>query len=325
MLICALVIAKYVRISLNLMQEVPPPLSMKVRDFRPIAGDDVEFVATDGLRLRGTMCIRSDRRKPPRGLIVFAPEFKADRDSMARYGRPLWDAGYDIFSFDFRNHGESAEEPGYNSRQWASDREIADINGAFVFVESWLAAEGRPVEYGLFGMSRGACAGLVAAAQRPQIKAIISDGAFSSARVLEQMMKRYAEVFASVELLYRNHPPEFWRFLRWCVFAAYRRRFGVVFPCVQKAVSRMIPRPMLFIHGARDSYITESQSRLLYAVAPQPRELWIVAKAKHNQAVVVQPEEYARRTVDFFDLFLAGCPRPDNTYRAGRLAELMKA
>lgn len=320
----ALVIAKYVRIALNIMQEIPPPLSMKVRDFRPIPGDDVEFWATDGLRLRGTLCIRQNPRQPSRGLIVFAPEFKSDRESVARYCRPLWEAGYDLFTFDFRNHGESADQDGYSPRQWCSEREVADITGAFMYAEEWLRAEGRPVEYGLFGISRGACAGILAAAQRPTVKAIVTDGAFSSDRLLEQLMKRYAEIFASVELIYRNHPPEFWRFLRWCVFAAYRRRFGCWFPSVQKAITRMIPRPTLFIHGERDSYVRESQSRLLYAVAPQPRHLWIVPGAKHNQSAVLHPQEYARYTIEFFDHFLARRATPRNQYGARPLAELMR-
>src|SRR5438105_9948881 len=80
----ALVIRKYIRIALNIMQESPLPLAMKVRDFRPLPGDDVEFWATDGLRLRGTLCPRRNRTDPPRGMILFAPEFKSDRESCAR-------------------------------------------------------------------------------------------------------------------------------------------------------------------------------------------------------------------------------------------------
>lgn len=316
--LCALIIRKYVRITVNILQEAPLPLSRKVRDFRPIRGDDVQFWATDGLLLRGTICLRPNTHEPPRGLIVCAPEYKSDRESVARYCRPLWEAGYDLFTFDFRNHGESAAEEGYVPRQWPSDREVADVAGALTYVEEWLSGEGRPVEYGVFGISRGAGAAIVAAAQRPTVKAIATDGAFSPDRVLEHYLKRYAEVFATVEFVYRNHPPEFWRFLRWCVFLACRRRFGCSFQSVQRAIMRMMPRPMLFIHGARDSYISESQSRLLYAVASQPRHLWIVPRAKHNQSVVVAPQDYARRTVDFFDLYLAGQPRPDNSYRAAQ-------
>jgi len=323
-LVFLVVLGKYIRIAINIMQESPLPLAMKVRDFRPIPGDDVEFLATDGLRLVGTICRRSDPREPSRGVILFAPEYKNDRESCARYCRALWESGYDLFTFDFRNHGDSAEEIGYTPRQWASDREVADMTGAMVFLEDWLRRHGRPVEYGIFGISRGACAGIVAAAQRPTVKAIVTDGLFCADRVLEYYLRRWAEVFATVEIVYRNHPPEFWSFMRWCIVSACERKFKCKFPAVHKAIARMMPRPVLLIHGERDSYIPEEQSRQLYAIASQPRYLWIVPRAKHNQAVILQPEEYASRTVDFFDRFLARKDDPDNSYRVGRLAEMMR-
>jgi hypothetical protein len=34
--------------------------------------------------------------------------------------------------------------------------------------------------------------------------------------------------------------------------------------------------------------------------------MWIVPKAKHNQSVIVAPDQYARRTVAFFCKYLAG-------------------
>ena len=299
-----LVIGRYVRIAVNIMQESPLPLAMKVRDFRPIPGDDVTFWASDGLCLRGTLCLRPNTHQPPRGMILFAPEYKNDRESCARYCRPRWEAGYDLFTFDFRNHGHSAEEPGYAPRQWASDRECADMTGAMAWLEDWLRREGRPVAYGLFGISRGGCAGILAASQRSAVRAIVVDGAFSADRILEHYLRRYAEIFARVEVVYRNHPPEFWSLMRWIILRRCERRFGCSFPSVQRAIGRMIPRPMLFIHGGRDSYIPELQSRLLYAVAPQPRYLWIVSGARHNQSVVTQPGEYARRTIAFFDEYL---------------------
>jgi hypothetical protein len=70
----------------------------------------------------------------------------------------------------------------------------------------------------------------------------------------------------------------------------------------------MRPTPILFIHGAKDGYIPVDQTRLLYAAARDPKFLWIVPNAKHNQNASVQPEEYARRTSEFFDSYLAEFP-----------------
>jgi len=242
----------------------------------------------------------------PKGMVIFAHEFSSDMYSCARYCGPLLAAGYDVFSFDFRGHGESSGEPGYQPRQWPSDREVSDMLGAIACVEEWLESGGRPVEIGLFGISRGAGAAILAAQNNPAVKAIISDGAFSSDTTLEHLMKRWAYIFAKVRFVYENHPPQFWRFLRWLLFRECRRKLNCTFPSVRKALARIPgPRPMLFIHGERDSYIPVEQSQRLYELAPGPKSLWVVPGAKHNQSVVVRPEYYAARTVAFFDEHLA--------------------
>ncbi|MCK6455141.1 MAG: alpha/beta hydrolase [Phycisphaerae bacterium] len=316
-----LVIRKYVLISLNIFTDTEPPLSRVQVSHPRLPGDDVDFWSEDGVRLRGVFMHPVDG-VPRKGLILFAPEFKSDRYSCARYCLPLIQNGYDVFSFDFRGHGDSARQRGYVPRQWASDREIADVRGALAFLRNWLEENHRPLEIGFFGISRGAAAGILTSARDSMVKCFVTDGAFSSDAALEHLMKRWAYIFAKVKFVYENHPPEFWMFLRWAMIHRAERRFGCSFPSVRKAIPDMLPRPMLFIHGERDSYIPVEQSRLLYALAPQPRYLWIVPDARHNQCVAVRPAEYARRTVEFFDRFLAGQCGPDNMYQLGSFAEM---
>jgi pimeloyl-ACP methyl ester carboxylesterase len=316
-----LILRKYVRISLNIFTDTHPPLSMSQLRHPRLAGEEVDFWSADGLRLRGLFLHPPPEAPQRKGLILFAPEFKSDRHSCARYCLPLLRAGYDVFSFDFRGHGESASETGYTPRQWPSDREIADVHGAMAYVRDWLSEQNRSTDIGFFGISRGAGAGLLATAHDPGVKCFVTDGAFSSDAALEYLMKRWAYIFATVRFVYENHPPEFWMFLRWCMICEAERKFGCRFPSVRKTIRTMLPRPMLFIHGERDSYIPVELSQALYAQAPQPRYLWIVPGAKHNQCVDVEPANYARRTVDFFDRFLTGQCAPSNIYQQGLFAE----
>ena len=312
-----LIIMKYVRISLNIMRTTKPPLTRNPLDYARLSGEPVSFPAGDGLRLSGMM-IRANPLVPRRGLIVFAHEFCSDMHSCARYCRPFQEAGYDVFTFDFRGHGQSDNTADYAPRQWVSNREIDDMRGAVAYVADWLERHGYPRRIGLFGISRGASAGILAAAENPDIRVIVSDGAFSSDRTIEYFMKRWAYIFAKVRIVYENHPPAFWRFLRWCMMNFARREFGCTFPSVRKAIQRMTPRPALFIHGEKDSYLPVEQSRLLYALAPQPKHLWIAPGARHNQAATRHPEIYARLTVGFFDRYLVGLkPQPAETPRGG--------
>ena len=314
-IIPALIIMKYARISLNIMRTTKPPLTRNPLDYEPLRGDPVNFTAFDGLRLSGAL-IRANPDVPRRGMIIFAHEFCSDMASCGRYCRPLWEVGYDVFTFDFRGHGQSDKDPVYTPRQWVSDRDIADMRGVVAYVTDWLEREGLPREIGVFGISRGACAAIITAAENENIRALVADGAFSTDRTIEYFMKRWAYIFAKVKIVYENHPPLFWRFLRWSMMHFARREFRCRFPSVRKAIMRMKPRAVFFVHGQRDSFLPVEQSRLLYALAAQPKYMWLAPGARHNQAAILHPELYARLTTEFFDRHLAHLPA---TGRGGRV------
>ncbi len=260
--------------------------------------------------------------RPYRGTLVFANELGADQYSAVRYCRGLLDAGYEVFAFDFRGEGRSDAQSGYHTRLWPSDREQADVLGAIAYVEECLEQRGCPREVGLVGVSRGAGAALLGAVGLPSVKAIMIDGGFSTDAYLEYLMQRWVSIFAKVRLVYENHPPTFWRFLRWLSIREASRQLGCRFPSVRKAVPRLGKMPMLVIHGAKDGHIPVAQSQLLYDLAEGPKSLWICPGAKHNQAVAVQPRLYAEYSVRFFDHYLARVSPADALDGLGLLSEL---
>ncbi|MEI7837862.1 MAG: alpha/beta fold hydrolase [Planctomycetota bacterium] len=296
--------AKYIRIVLNLFCDTPPPLSMGPLDFERLEGEEVRFRSFDGISLRG-MYIRTADRAAVKGTVVFCHEYGSDMHSCARYGRPLVDAGFDIFTFDYRGHGESSCTRHYHQIQWPSDKELEDTLGACAFVQAELGAQGRNQDIGVFGISRGAGAGLLAACSDDNVKAIVCDGAFSTDATVIALMRRWAHIFSNAKLIYQRHSDLFWRILFWLTMRFAQRKLNRRFPSVRLALRDMRPRPILFIHGQRDSYIRVEQTRILYTDAPDPKYLWIVEKAKHNQSVIIQPEQYAARTIAFFRRHLA--------------------
>jgi len=58
--------------------------------------------------------------------------------------------------------------------------------------------------------------------------------------------------------------------------------------------------PVLLIHGAADSNISPSASKALYEAGRDHAELWIVPGAEHCGASSVQPNEFRRRVVAWF-------------------------
>ncbi len=298
-------LSKYVRICLNLFADTHPPMALGPLDFQRLEGEIVRFRSFDGTSLRG-MRLRTHNPNACKGTIVFCHEFSSDMYSCARYTRPLLDVGFDVFTFDFRGHGDSSCGKRYHPLQWPTDRELEDVLGACAHIEAVLAAEGKPADVGIFGISRGAGAALLAASSDTNIKAVICDGAFNTETTLIALMKRWANIFARVRLVYESHPDTFWRLLVWLLMRFAQPKLGCRFLSVAKALREMQARPILFIHGKRDSYIQEEQTRMLYDKAPSPKYLWIVEEAKHNHSVVVEPKQYAARTITFFRRHLAG-------------------
>lgn len=299
-----LVMAKYVRICLNLFMDTRP-LGYGPVDYQIPHGQLVRFRSFDGTSLRG-MHINTPNRAACKGTIVFCHEYNCDMYSCARYAQPLVEAGFDVFTFDFRGHGESSCGRRYRPLQWASDKELEDVLGACGYIESVLSGAGRTTDIGIFGVSRGAGAALLAAASNPNIKAIVCDGAFNTATTVISLMKRWAHIFARVRLVYENHPKVFWESLFWLVRRLAQPRLSCRFLSVRSALREMQPRPILFIHGQRDSYIRVEQTQILYDEAPSPKYLWIVPGAQHNKSVITSSAEYAQRTIAFFRRYLAG-------------------
>lgn len=314
-----LILRKYVIIARNILDDTPPPLSMGPLDFQRIEGEPFSFRSFDGHALSGMM-LAGNPSCEPRGLIIFAHEYSSDAYSCARYCRPLLKAGYEVMTFDFRGHGESSREQGYKPRQWASDREQSDMLGAIAFAEEYLEEAGRPRDVGLCGISRGGAAAILGAVGVPSVRAILTDGAFSTDSTLEYLMKRWATIFAKVRVVAESHPPVFWRFLRWLLVRNAARNWGCRFPSVRKAMVRLGERPIFLIHGEKDSFIPVAQSQMLYDLALGPKYLWIVPGARHNQSALVQPDQYADRIVRFFDQHLAG--QTDAPLPEGQLSDL---
>ncbi len=292
-------LGRYVKIGFNVMRDTMIPLSMVSNASDKLPGTELEFFALDGMSLRGVL-LRGKASQSGQATIIFCHEFGANKNSCLRYCSSLLEAGFNIFTFDFRNHGNSSRELNYAPRQWPTDKEVADVLGACAFVSS-LYSDGHPI--GLFGISRGGGAAIMAAAQTDVVRAIIADGVFSTDWVVETSVERWAEIFARLHMVYR-YLPQFGRFFRWMVVCVAELKLKCRFPSVRKAVNRMSARPVFFIHGRKDSYVRPEQATRIYEQAQEPKFLWIVPKAKHNLAVEVAPELYSRRTAAFFSQYL---------------------
>ena len=62
--------------------------------------------------------------------------------------------------------------------------------------------------------------------------------------------------------------------------------------------------PMFFIHGDKDDYVPTWMAYELYEAKPEPKELWIVSGAGHDDSFLFNKEEYTERVKQFTDKYI---------------------
>ena len=67
-----------------------------------------------------------------------------------------------------------------------------------------------------------------------------------------------------------------------------------------KKISR-VRAPMLFIHGKQDEIIPLRLGQKLFAAAPEPKLLWIIDSARHNDILEAAGPRYGQRLQSFYE------------------------
>lgn len=276
------------------------PLFIVPRGQPSDVAEHVTLTSADGLTLRG--CYLKATCSSRKGVILFGLEYGSDRWACLRYCEKLVSSGYDVFTYEPRNQGDSDKDPAYEPLQWVTDKDVSDMKAALHYLKNRPDAD--PKGIGLFGISKGGSTSYLVASQEKCIRCVATDGAYATYTTVVPYMQRWIKIYSDRHLLQRVLPRWFYGLVGITGLNRVARNRGVTYPSVEKAVSR-IRRPILMIHGEGDTYIKPEMAKALFARASGPKELWMVPKAKHNQAITIEEEEYQRRIVEFFDKNLA--------------------
>jgi len=307
------VLAKYLRIAINLFMDTPLPVTANLQDYTPPTGEIVDFPSLEGRGLRG-MFIDRPPGLPDRGAVLFCHEFGSDMMSAGRYAWPLVQAGYAVFTFDYRGHGRSFTPPHFEARHWPSSHDVNDTLAAIAYVQSRRNVGRHGL--GILGVSRGACAAVIAAAINPTVRCLAVDGVFSTDLAIDELMKRWVQIFVRIDLARADRTFSVYRFFRALMMFYVELKCRCRFPSTRRALAKLESVPVLFIHGERDAYIRPEQTEILHGLKPGPKELWICPAAKHNQAVATDPWTYASRLTQFFGRCLADEATAETTSEA---------
>src|SRR5262249_34381164 len=195
----------------------------------------------------------------------------------------LHQRGYGALLFDFAGHGLSE-----GSMVTFGAHEQQDLAAAV----QYLRERGDVDMDGLavLGYSLGAITAVLAAAQQPELRAVVIESGFSDLqRDVSTLFTRYTGLpaFPFAQLII------FWGQLMSGAHLAEIRPVQVI--------GRISPRPVFIISDLRDELAVEPfDGEQLYAAAGEPKLLWQLPDAGHVSAFLVAPEGGAARGGRFF-------------------------
>ena len=216
----------------------------------------VEFEAADGTPLFAWFL---PARGPARATVLFL-HGNAENIS-THFGAVAWmpAAGFNVLTFDYRGYGASQGRPTLAGVQ-------LDIDAA---LQTLLARpDVDPQRIVIFGQSLGGALAIYYVAhskERKYVRAVVADSAFSDYRLITE------EKLAAT--------PITWPF-QWLPRFTVDDDYSP-----QAAVKALSPIPFLLIAGDEDQIVPPEHSKRLYAIAAEPKEIWIVPGAGHIQAL----------------------------------------
>jgi uncharacterized protein len=280
-------------------------------------GEPVEISTASGRKLSGNYFHHTAGRR--RGVVAFCHEYSGDRWLFESYVGPLLAHGFDVFTFDFCNHGRSDSIADYSPTQWVTTHEVEDVCAVVDALRARPDAD--PQGVALFGVSKGGGASVAAAAERASVWAVVVDGAYPNHGMVVEYMTKWVGIFSTHRAVYTRLPYWFYGFMcEWGLFWMARRH-RVKFARLERSLRALGPRPVMMIRGARDNYVTRSIIDRWFAGADsRNKEHWDVPGAKHNRCVESAKGDYHLRLVEFLDRY-APVPPQAPTVPAGERTE----
>ncbi len=270
-----------------------------------LAGETVTLQSTDGLMLKAWWLPANGE---PRGDVIIAHGIDHTRQVMLPRAVFLVRGGYNVLALDLRGHGESesrAVSPGF--------LEARDILGAVNYLR-W-RGEREPIV--VLGVSYGAAAAVLAAAQSQQIAAVIADGVFPSGAAVAGNISRHVVADARSNVWLQTAARiDSLPCLPMAIALVYWARTGVYLGSDLLNVIPYAARvrvPVLFISGGSDWIVPTEQERKVMAAIPGDRKsMLVIPGAQHDTTFSTDPSRYRDAVLDFLgrNLPLQSEPRP---------------
>ena len=207
---------------------------------------------------------------PATPVVLLLHGMGGDRRSTLPRARLLVAAGISVLLIDQQAHGETPGE--HITLGW---RESADVHATL----EWLRERDPARRIGVIGVSLGGASFLLGGTT-PHVDALVLEAVHPRLRrAIENRVGRWFAPFLMIQIEPRLGVP-----------------IANLNPVRHVAA---VDAPVLVVGGALDANTTQQETRDLFAAARDPKELWIVPGAAHEDFSMIDPDGYRRHVVAF--------------------------
>jgi fermentation-respiration switch protein FrsA (DUF1100 family) len=234
---------------------------------------EVEFSSESGALLKGNFLTG----EMGNGAVVLMHGVRGNRGGMARHAMFLRAAGFTVLLFDFQAHGESSGQQITNGYL-----EAMDAVAAVEFLREKAPGE----KIAVLGTSLGGAAAVLAGGKL-QVDAMVLEAVYPD--IDRAVKNRIGMVAGDWARLFS--PLLTWQ-LKWRVGMG-REWFNP-----EREVAGLAC-PKLIVSGDHDRHTTLEDTKSLFAAAAEPKELWIVEGAAHEDLHAFVGIQYEKRVEGF--------------------------
>lgn len=242
--------------------------------------------ADDNLKLDANYIPKKGSNKT----VIILHGYMNNKDTMGPYAALFNKLGYNTLLPDARGHGQS--QGNYVGYGW---REKADVAK---WARKVVAHNGKNSKIVIFGVSMGGATTMMTSGEKlpKQVKAFVEDCGYTNAKT---------EIEHEAQSLY--HMTAFPRFPLVEVLSGITRIRAGYFLNDASSVNQLAKnkRPMMFIHGAKDTFVPTEMVYENYHATKGPKELWIVPGAVHAKSFRTHPKLYEEKVNKFLKEYVS--------------------
>lgn len=227
--------------------------------------------------------------QPSKKSVLICHGFMNNKETMGAYAAMFHQMGYNVLLPDARAHGESeGRYIGYGWPERYDERK---------WINRLIQKNGQESQIVMFGVSMGGATTMMTSGIKlpHQVKAFVEDCGYTSLA---------AELDHEAQQLY-HLPPVIAKPAEASLSIINRIANGFYTSEASSVASlHHNKRPMLFIHGAKDTFGPTEMVYTNYRATQGPKELWVVPNAAHAKSFQTTPRQYQRHVEQFLSRYV---------------------